>query len=448
MIRMQIGSLPLPLEKKEKEVAALMVRQEGSGEKLGGEIAKAKEEAASLRMRWDHEKKLLQTVKEKKDTLEKLKFQEEEAERKADYNKVAEIRYSRTPKVQKEIEEAEQALKDLGERLLQEEVDEHLIAEIVSKWTGIPLDKMLEKEAEKMLHLEEFLGKRVVGQPIAVQAVSEAIRRSRAGLNDPGRPLGVFLFVGSTGVGKTELVKALAEQLFDQEEAVVRIDMSEYMEKHSVARLVGSPPGYVGYEEGGQLTEALRRRPYSVVLLDEVEKAHPDVFNVLLQVFDEGHLTDSKGRKVNCKNALFIMTSNLGSDLLLKKQVATKEALLKVLEPVIKATFRPEFINRLDEVLPFLPLKAADMEKIVVLQLEKVAGRLKDRHIDLGWTDALVHHLAKEGYDPDFGARPLKRLIQNEVTNILASGILEGKIQENSRIQVDTTSLGKVVLSP
>ena len=322
--------------------------------------------------------------------------------------------------------------------MLQEEVDEPLIAQIVAKWTGVPLDKMLEKETAKILHLETYLEKRVIGQPLAVTAVSAAIRRTRAGLSDPNRPMGVFLFVGPTGVGKTELVKALAEQLFDKEDAIIRMDMSEYMEKHSVSRLIGAPPGYVGYEEGGQLTEALRRKPYSVVLFDELEKAHSDVFNVLLQIFDEGRITDGKGRKVNCKNALFIMTSNIGSDLLLQKMEIkkdwTKEEILSLLQPVLRSTFRPEFLNRLDEVLPFLPLKRDDMEKIAAIQLGRVGQRLQERHIALTWDSAILDYLAQEGYDPMFGARPLKRLIQHEVVNLFASAILEGKIPDHSHI--------------
>ncbi|MBI2743611.1 MAG: AAA family ATPase [Chlamydiales bacterium] len=442
LIRMQIGSLPLPIERKERELASLIVKQEAlkregmdaEAKEAEKEIAQRKEELSILRGKWNEEKKLIQILKEKKDELEKLRFQEEEAERKPDYNKVAEIRYSQIPATQKQIEEAQNKLNKLPERLLQEEVDENLIAQIVAKWTGVPVEKMLEKEAEKILHLEKFLEERVIGQPIAIRAVSEAIRRSRAGLNDPNRPIGAFLFVGPTGVGKTELVKALAEQLFNNEEAIVRLDMSEYMEKHSISRLVGSPPGYVGYEEGGQLTEALRRRPYSVVLLDEIEKAHRDVYNILLQIFDEGHITDSKGRRVNCKNALFIMTSNLGSDLLLKKHADTKEELLEILDPVIKAHFNPEFINRLDDILPFLPLKLEDMEKIVVLQLEHVADRLAERHITLKWEPKVVEYLAEKGYDPDFGARPLKRLIQSQVVNLFANALLAGKIPPHSHL--------------
>lgn len=442
LIRMQIGSLPLPIDQKERELASLIVRQEATKEKPDEKIAKLKEELANLRAKWNREKELIQKVKEKKDALEKLRFLEEEAERKVDYNKVAEIRYAKIPAMQKEIEEGQKALEELKDRLLQEEVDENLIAQTVSKWTGIPVDKMLEKETQKILQLEHHLEKRVVGQPLAIKAVSEAIRRSRAGLSDPQRPIGVFLFVGPTGVGKTELVKALAEQLFDKEDAIIRLDMSEYMEKHSVSRLVGSPPGYVGYEEGGQLTEALRRRPYSVVLLDELEKAHHDVFNILLQIFDEGRLTDSKGRKVNCKNALFIMTSNLGSDLLLKKTAKTKEELLDILDPVLKSTFRPEFLNRLDEILPFLPLKAEAMETIVGIQLKRVAARLEEKQISLKWDPKVVKHLAEEGYDPLFGARPLKRIIQQEVVNLFANAILENKISKKSELFLTGRSAG------
>ncbi len=434
LIRMQIGSLPLPIDQKERELAALIVRQEATKEKADEKIARLKEELASLKAKWNQEKTLIQTLKEKKDALEKLRFQEEEAERKVDYNKVAEIRYAKIPAMEKQIEEAQKGLDQLKNRLLQEEVDENLIAQIVAKWTWIPVEKMLEKETQKILDLEKHLEKRVIGQPIAIKAVSEAIRRSRAGLSDPQRPIGVFLFIGPTGVGKTELVKALAEQLFDKDDAIIRLDMSEYMEKHTVSRLIGSPPGYIGYEEGGQLTEALRRRPYSVVLLDELEKAHHDIFNILLQTFDEGRLTDSKGRKVNCKNALFIMTSNLGSDLLLKKGVATKEELLATVDPILKTTFRPEFLNRLDEILPFLPLKLQDMEAIVALQLKRVASRLEERQVTLRWDPKVVKYLAQEGYDPAFGARPLKRLIQKEVVNLFATAILKNEIPKNSEL--------------
>lgn len=460
LIRLQLGSRPISIDTKERELASLMVEQEAlrregtpsassEAERLATKIGNIKEELNKLKQQWEEEKELLLVIKQKKDAYEKLRFQEEDFERRADYNKVAEIRYNALPKLQKEIEETEHKLKSRAHRLLQEEVDEQLIAHIVSKWTGIPVAKMLEGEAQRLLHLEDALNKRVVGQELAVKAVSEAIRRSRSGLSDPNRPVGVFLFVGPTGVGKTELTKALAEQLFNQEDAMIRLDMSEYMEKHSVSRLIGSPPGYIGYDEGGQLTEALRRRPYSVVLLDEIEKAHPDVFNILLQIFDEGRLTDSKGRLVNCRNALFIMTSNLGSDQLLQQMERSrtrmsKEAIMAIVDPVLKAHFRPEFLNRLDDILPFLPLAKEDMHKIVDIQLHLLVHRLADRQIHPTWTKELVDYLADEGYDPFFGARPLKRLIQQDVYNLLAKGILEGEIPANCEIKLDHKN-GKVV---
>ncbi len=456
MIRMQIGSLPLPIDIKERELSSLIVKQEAlkreesptattEAEKLNVHIGKLKEELALLREKWNQEKKLIESLKEKKNSLETLRFQEEEAERAADYNKVAKLRYDAIPKMQKELEDAQQTLNDKSHRLLQEEVDESLIAQIVAKWTGIPVQKMLEGEATRLLELEKTLSQRVVGQPIAIAAVSEAIRRSRAGLNDPARPVGVFLFVGPTGVGKTELAKALADQLFNQEDAIIRIDMSEYMEKHSVAKLIGSPPGYVGYDEGGQLTEALRRRPYAVVLFDEVEKAHHDVFNILLQIFDDGRITDSKGRTINCKNALFIMTSNLGSEQLLEKirshtKEWTKESILNIVEPILKAHFRPEFLNRLDDILPFLPLQEKDMEKIVSIQLERIKERLQERSIALSCDPSVLHLLAEEGYDPYYGARPLKRLIQQKVVNMLSTAVLKGDIKSQAQVSLTVGS--------
>lgn len=449
LIRMQIGSLPLPIDRKERELSRAMVKKEGLAkessdgeiEAVDKEIADLKEELSVLREQWDQEKQLIQDVKELKNQLEQARFHEEEAERQANYNQVAELRYQKIPALEKKIEEGEAKLAAHEPRLLQEEVDEPLIAQIVSRWTGIPVDKMLEGEAEKLLKMEEFLEERVVGQDLAVHAVSEAIRRSRAGLADPLRPLGAFLFLGPTGVGKTELTKALAEQLFNQEEAIIRLDMSEYMEKHSVAKLIGSPPGYVGYDEGGQLTEALRRRPYSVVLLDEVEKAHPDVFNILLQVFDDGRITDAKGRTVNCKNALFIMTSNLGSQQLLEKveegkTELSKEEILDIVNPTLRAHFRPEFLNRLDEILPFLPLKEEHMRSIVRIQLAHVGKRLAEKQVTLEWSDAAEEALAKEGYDPRFGARPLKRLIQNRIVNQLSKAILKNEIPAQSTVNL------------
>lgn len=451
MIRMQMGSLPLPIDTLKRRLSTLIVKQEGlkkdkskqanqESEKLQKEVEELTVELRNIEKQWEQEKAILEDVKDKKSNLEKLKFEEEEAERNSDYNKVAEIRYSGLPQMEKEISEFENKLHALKNRLLKEEVDENLIAQIVAKWTGIPVEKMLANEAAKLLHLEEDLTKRVVGQPLAIKAVSEAIRCSRAGLQDPSRPIGAFLFMGPTGVGKTELAKALAEFLFNNEEAIIRLDMSEYMEKHSVSRLIGSPPGYVGYDEGGQLTEALRRKPYAVVLLDEVEKAHSDVFNILLQIFDDGRITDSKGRVVNCKSALFIMTSNLASDELLlamKQDIEpTKEELLKLIEPMLKAHFRPEFINRLDDILPFSPLKEKDMSSIVKIQLKNVQARLKDKNILLRLSDEAIEYLGKLGYDPDFGARPLKRLIHQKITVPLSKDILSGRVKENSNIDV------------
>ncbi len=450
MIRMQMGSCPLPIDQLKRNLSTLIVKQEGlkrengkepsKSKKLKKDIEETQEKLRTLEAQWEQEKALLDQLKEKKKGLEQLKFQDEEAERVADFNKVAEIRYSQIPAMEKEIEKLHLELTKLPNRLLQEEVDENLIAHIVAKWTQIPVQKMLEGEAEKLLHLEEDLSLRVVGQPLAIKAVSEAIRCSRAGLQDPSRPIGAFLFMGPTGVGKTELAKALAEFLFNNEEAIIRLDMSEYMEKHSVSRLIGSPPGYVGYDEGGQLTEALRRKPYAVVLLDEVEKAHSDVFNILLQIFDDGRITDSKGRVVNCKNALFIMTSNLGSSELLKAMQSdsslTQGELLKTIDPILKGHFRPEFLNRLDDILPFSPLKEKDMAGIVKIQLALLQKRLQDKDITISYDKNAIEHLAHKGYDKDFGARPLKRLIHQKVTVPLSKDLLSGKVKPQSHLSL------------
>lgn len=454
LLRMQIGSMPLPIDTKERELASTIVSLEAlkkdaspsaaaEKKKLEEKIGGLKEELSLLKQRWTREKELITSLKEKKNQYETLRFQEEDAERRSDFNKVAELRYSLIPAKQKEISTAEKELESQENRLLKEEVDEQLIGHIVAKWTGIPVEKMLETEAKRLLHLEETLEKRVVGQEIAVHAVAEAVRRSRAGLSDPNRPTAVFLFIGPTGVGKTELAKTLAIELFNQEEAIIRLDMSEYMEKHSVSKLIGSPPGYVGYDEGGQLSEALRRRPYSIVLLDEIEKANPDVFNILLQIFDDGRLTDSKGRTVNCRNALFIMTSNLGSDKLLEKNSLSKDKILSIVTPILQQHFRPEFLNRLDEILPFIPLQEKDMEKIVAIQLERVGARLKEKDISMKTSPEAMTYLAEKGYDPYFGARPLKRLIQAEVVSPLSKGLLEGSIQPHSHLTLSAEK-GKI----
>lgn len=452
LIRMQIGSLPLIMDEKERELSSLIVKQEAikreKGEtykeeaaSLQKDIEKVQDELASLRSQWGEEKQLIAGLKEKKNTLESLKFAEEEAERTADYNRVAELRYSVIPALEDEIHRDEQSLKQRDNRLIQEEVDEQLIAQVVAHWTGIPVQKMLEGETEKLLVLEESLEERVVGQPFAISAVSDAIRAARVGLNDPHKPLGVFLFLGPTGVGKTELAKTLADLLFNREDAMIRFDMTEYMEKHSVSKLIGSPPGYVGYEEGGRLSEALRRRPYSVVLFDEIEKADREVLNVLLQIFDDGILTDNKKRKVNCKNALFIMTSNIGSQELAdycakKGSDGSKEAILSVVLPELKKYFVPEFINRIDEILPFVPLEKEDIVKIVSMQLTKVAERLSEKRITLTWDDSVILYLSEEGYDRTFGARPLRRLVQQKVITLLSKAILKGDIQPDTTVEL------------
>jgi ATP-dependent Clp protease ATP-binding subunit ClpB len=463
MIRLQIGSLPLPIEKKEKELSGLLIKlqslqkQDGASieeekEALNKKINALKSDLHELKIRWDKEKELIHSLKKQKDDLEKLKFEEEEAERKADYQKVAELRYNTIPALKERIQKEQQVLENKKDRLLQEEVDDQLIAQIVGKWTGIPVAKMLETETHKLLHLEETLGKQVIGQELAIHSISEAIRRSRSGLSDPHRPVGVFLFVGPTGVGKTQLVKALSTSLFNQEEAIIRLDMSEFMEKHSISKLIGSPPGYVGYEEGGGLTEQLRRKPYSIVLLDEIEKAHPDVFNILLQIFDEGRLTDNKGRCVNAKNALFIMTSNLGAESIIeliekKKNKTTKDELMNVLNPVIKNHFKPEFINRLDDILPFMPLQEKDMIKIALIQLEEVKKRLSEKKIGLELDENVLKEIAALGFDPAYGARPLKRLIQQLITTPLSIALLDGTLKGFQKAHFHLNQEGIITLS-
>jgi ATP-dependent Clp protease ATP-binding subunit ClpB len=377
--------------------------------------------------------------------MEQTKILIEQAERAYDLNRAAELRYGRLVELEKQMREqegklAELALRHGGGRLLKEEVDEEDIAEVVSRWTGIPVSRLLEGEIQKLLRLEEELHRRVVGQEEAVRAVAEAVRRARAGLKDPNRPIGSFIFLGPTGVGKTELARALAECLFDDERALIRIDMSEYMEKHSVARLIGAPPGYVGYEEGGQLTEAVRRRPYSVILFDELEKAHWDVFNILLQILDDGRLTDSHGRTVDFKNTIIIMTSNIGSHLILEHRGGTGESYERMKEAVLaelRRTFRPEFLNRVDEIVVFHALTEEHLARIVEIQIERLRERIRDRRIELELTERAKARLAEWGYDPVFGARPLKRVIQREVETPLAKLILQGEVRDNSLVIVD-----------
>jgi len=386
-------------------------------------------------------------IQSEKENIDRLKFEAEQAEKAGDYGKVAEIRYGKITEAEKRLNDFQAKMKTLhGEKsLLKEEVDSEDIAEVVARWTGIPVSKMLQSDREKLLSLEDELSKRVAGQEEAIRALSDAVRRSRAGLQDPRRPIGSFIFMGTTGVGKTELSKALAEYLFNDEHALVRIDMSEYQERHSVSRLIGAPPGYVGYDEGGQLTEAIRRKPYSVILLDEIEKAHPDVFNILLQVLDDGRLTDNKGRVANFKNTIIIMTTNIGSPIIYENfEKITDENYFEVIEDtkeevlaLLKKTVRPEFVNRIDEIIMFRPLSRSDIRKIVDIQVDQVRKRLEEAGVKIEISDAARDRLAKIGFEPQFGARPLKRVMQREVLNELSKQILAGKVQKDSIIFID-----------
>jgi ATP-dependent Clp protease ATP-binding subunit ClpB len=415
------------------------------------ELAALKEEATGLRARWQTEREAITRLTEVKKKIEALRFEMEEQTRRGNLERSAAIQYGELPQLEAELKKLE-ALQDGaagGHRMLKEEVDEEDIAKIVSKWTGIPVDKMLEGEVRKLVEMEGRLRKRVVGQDEALQIVANAIRRSRAGLSDPKRPIGSFLFMGPTGVGKTETARALAEFLFDDEQAMVRIDMSEYMEKHAVARLIGAPPGYVGYDEGGQLTEAVRRRPYSVILFDEIEKAHPDVFNVLLQVLDDGRLTDSKGRTVDFKNTILIMTSNLGAHLLQSENLDSEAAFDAAREQVmqlLRQTFRPEFLNRIDDVVIFRPLGEEQLEHIVDLRLNDLRKLLEPRKITLELTDGARHQLLLTGYDRQYGARPLKRAIQRLIQDPLAIKILDGEVLHGDHIRIDADPLKNQLL--
>ena len=454
-LRMEMDSVPEEIDEisrkiKQLEIEREAIKRENDETKvadLSKEIEELKESEKSSRAKWQSEKTLVDKIQKNKADIEDLKFQAEKAEREGDYGKVAEIRYGKIKQLEDEIKDTQDRLHNAqgGDAMIKEEVDSDDIAEVVSKWTGIPVSKMLQSEREKLLHLEDELHKRIVGQDEAISAVADAVRRSRAGLQDPKRPIGSFIFLGTTGVGKTELAKALAEFLFDDESMMTRIDMSEYQEKHSVSRLVGAPPGYVGYDEGGQLTEAIRRKPYSVVLFDEIEKAHPDVFNILLQVLDDGRLTDNKGRTVNFKNTIIIMTSNLGSQYIeeqfngITEQNRAKvidETKNKVIE-MLKKTIRPEFLNRIDDIIMFLPLNKEQVQQIVRLQINGVKKMLAANGIDLKLTDEAIGFLATVGYEPEFGARPVKRAIQSYVLNDLSKKILGQEIDRDRPIVVD-----------
>ena len=454
-LRIQIDSLPEGLDEIARRITQLeiereAIRREDDEEKLeelNKEIAMLREEEAGDKAKWMREQELINRIQQCKIEVEQLKIEADSAERSGDYGRVAEIRYGRLKEKEAEIASIQQELTEAqgDSALIREEVTAEDIADIVSRWTGIPVGKMLQSEREKLLHLEEELHKRVVGQEQAIRAVADAVRRSRAGLQDPKRPIGSFIFLGTTGVGKTELAKALAEVLFDDETMLTRIDMSEYQEKFSATRLIGAPPGYVGYDEGGQLTEAIRRKPYSVVLFDEIEKAHPDVFNVLLQVLDDGRLTDNKGRLVNFKNTIIIMTSNLGSDLIRERlsdvpaggeQAAIDETRELVLG-LLKKTIRPEFLNRIDETIVFTPLGRSEIDEIVRIQLDSTARLLQVNGIELRYTPAAVEWIGKEGYDPEFGARPVRRVIQHVVLNELSKSILSGAVDRSSVITLD-----------
>lgn len=426
-------------------------------EEIEKELAQLTVEREDLRSRWETEKLHIQTIRGLKSDIEQLKLEAAEVEREGDYARVAEIRYGKLPDLQHRLDEANSQLVELqkGSALLKEEIGTEDIAEVVEKWTGIPVQRMLETERTKLLRMEDRLHERVVGQDEAITAVSNAIRRSRAGLQDTKRPVGSFIFLGSTGVGKTEMARALAEFLFDDENALVRIDMSEYMEKHAVSRLIGAPPGYVGYEEGGQLTEAVRRRPYSVVLLDEIEKAHPDVFNVLLQVLDDGRLTDSQGRVVDFRNAIIIMTSNLGTDVMQEKLLEITEEnrhevmsqLRTSIVALLKKQLRPEFLNRIDEVILFQPLVPSEVARIAQLQIAAVAQRLNENNIELIVSDDCVDWLARRGYDVQFGARPLKRVIQRYLADPLALKVLGAEVSAGDTVDVGCTDSGQVTFT-
>ncbi len=457
-LRIEIDSVPMEIDEVQRKLIQLEIerqalkkeRDEVSLERLveiEKEIGNLTEELSALKLTWEKEKQIISEIRAIKEEIDKLKTEEQEALRKGDLTRASEIKYGILTELNRKLSEKNEELKQIQKdrKMLKEEVDEEDIAKIVSKWTGIPVSKLLEGEKEKLIHMEERLAKRVVGQEEAIKAVSNAVRRSRAGLQDPNRPIGTFLFLGPTGVGKTELAKALAEFLFDDEKAIIRIDMSEYMEKHTVSRLIGAPPGYVGYEEGGQLTEAVRRRPYSVILLDEIEKAHSDVFNILLQVFDDGRLTDGKGKTVDFKNTIIIMTSNIGSQYILNED-ATEYDIKRKVQDLLKEYFKPEFLNRVDEIIVFHRLDKEHLKQIIEIQLSKLRRILMDRKIEIETSESLIDFLVENGYDPTFGARPLKRLIQREIQDRLAAELLSGNIKDGNKVIIDFDKItGKVI---
>ena len=476
-LRLEMNSVPEPIAELNSDIRQLEIEKEAikregtslKSEKIEKELADKMAEKESLMKRWNDEKSILSGLQEARQKIEDYKIESQAAERAGDYGKVAELRYGKIAEVQKKIDELTRRQTEIKDPIVTEAVTPQDIAEVVAKWTGIPVQKMLESEKEKLLRIESELHKRVVGQDQAIQAVADAVRRSRAGLSNEKRPIGSFLFMGTTGVGKTELAKALAEFLFNDENMITRIDMSEYQERHTVSRLVGAPPGYVGYDEGGQLTEAVRRKPYSVILLDEIEKAHPDVFNVLLQVLDDGRLTDNKGRTVDFKNTILIMTSNVGSDIIQgymdrlpsvgrpgaepaeeMRAIATRRELLdecknKVMD-VLKTTVRPEFLNRIDEIIMFDPLTQNDIREILHIQMRQLQNRLADEGVTIEFTKAFEDHMVTTGYDPAYGARPIKRLMQRELVNQLAKAILSGTVHKDSVIEVDAVG-GQIVLN-
>jgi ATP-dependent Clp protease ATP-binding subunit ClpB len=461
-LRMEINSKPEELDEIERkimqfEIEKEAIKRENDKKKLENierELANLTEQRDAFRAKWQAERNVVDAIQNSKEAIEQLKLEADQAERSGDYGKVAEIRYGKIKETELKLEELKTQLLDMQSRskMIKEEVDTEEIAEVVSKWTGIPVSKMIESEISKLLRLEDELRKRVVGQEEAITALSDAVRRSRAGLQDARKPIGSFIFLRTTGVGKTELAKALAEYLFNDENAMTRIDMSEYQEKHSVSRLVGAPPGYVGYDEGGQLTESVRRKPYSIILLDEIEKAHPDVFNILLQVLDDGRLTDNKGRLVNFKNTIIIMTSNLGSTLIHERfdnvkpaefELAAERAKVDVIE-LLRQTIRPEFLNRIDETILFLPLTKENVKEIVAIQIDSLKKKLKAQEIDLFVTNDAFDFIAETGYDPFFGARPVKRVIQKLVLNELSKALLSGTVDKSKKVVMDIFD-GKIV---